>query len=226
MWCSFCATEEHFDAMTFEQARELLLHLKSGGTRNVILGGGEPFSWPHDVISIARLAHQEGFFVQIGTNAVELPSPLDQIPWIDRYVLPLESMDPKIHNQLRRYRERHHQIILSALAQLKAIPKSVTISTVVTQINKGGLKNIMEFLVAQHAEHVHAWHLYQLLPVGRGGSRGQSLQVPLEEYLELTEELKKWPGPRPFAIYRRQNMYESQQVRFFWYEGGVLRTKS
>ena len=73
MSCNFCITEDHFDAMSYAQASHLLDVLKQEGFQSVVLGGGEPFMWPGNVITLAEEAKGKGFIVQIGTNALALP---------------------------------------------------------------------------------------------------------------------------------------------------------
>ena len=227
MHCTFCITEDNFDAMTFAQGVVLLEWLHDEGVRTVVLGGGEPFDWPHNPISLAAEAKRLGFLVQIGTNGIAVPQGFERSDAVDRWVLPLESVEPESHNRMRLYRDRHHGIILDRLAALKRARKSVTISTVITEVNKTGVLDVAEFLRREHEEggHVHAWHLYQFIPIGRGGAvHGDSLKIAREEYEEIVEAMRAMD--LPFRVYRRADMYRSQTVDFFWYAGGGIRRGS
>lgn len=225
MHCTFCITEDNFNAMTFEQATDLLRILKRGGTvRSVVLGGGEPFDWPHDVMALGRWGRSLGLLMQVGTNGIALPKGFERLDAFDRYVLPLESIDPAPHNAMRLYRGRHHAIIMDRLESLRRARRSVTISTVVTQENVAHVGEVGRFLgeYAQRGGNVHAWHLYQFLPIGRGGAvHGEQLTLPPYAY-EAACSAAESLG-LPFRIYRRTDMYHSRTVDFFWMDRGAVR---
>ena len=227
MICTFCITEDNFNAMTQDQASGLLRTLKQEGFKNVIFGGGEPFQWPGDLMGLTQEAKQLGFLVQVGTNAVALPKDFQNIQTIDRYVLPLESATDTIHNKMRLYKNKHHQIIIDGLKRLQNAQKSVTLSTIVTRINKEGIQSLALFLKELDLlrPFVHAWHLYQFIPQGRGGSiNADTLWISDREYMKACEEVLSMK--LPFKVYRRQDMYRSKTVDFFWYEHGQLQRAS
>lgn len=227
MTCKFCITENAFSSMTFEQAVSLLKFLKEESISNVVFGGGEPFSWGHDLLKLAKEAKEMGFFVQVGTNGIALPNGFEFVESIDRYVLPLDSMDENKHNYLRRYKNRHHSIVIDRLEELKLAKKSVTISTVVTRQNLNQLKEIGLFLKEynQGFHQLHAWHLYQFMPEGREGRlNAPLLSIRSEDYHESCNELKQMD--LGFMIYKRTDMYRSKSVDFFWYLGSELKIGS
>jgi len=228
MHCTFCITENNFNAMTFEQAASLLARLSAGGTvRSVVLGGGEPFDWPHDVMALGRYGRSLGLLMQVGTNGIALPDGFEHLHAFDRYVLPLESIDPQPHNAMRLYRDRHHAIIMGRLESLRRVGKSITISTVVTQTNVDEVVEVGGFLskYANRGGNVHAWHLYQFLPIGRGGAvHGEQLALPQCAYEAVCRDAELLG--LPFPIYRRADMYHSRTVDFFWMDRGALRRGS
>ncbi len=229
MHCTFCVTEDNFDAMTFPQAIALLKHLKQIGVRSVVIGGGEPFDWQNgNLIEVAQAAHDLKFkTVQIGTNGINLPEGFENIEAITRYVIPIESAKPEPHNRMRLYRNHHHEIILDRLAKLKHAKKSVTLSTVITEVNKDTILELAEFLRAYHADsnHVHAWHLYQFIPIGRGGAlHAPELQIPEIAYQNIYESVQALT--LPFKTYRRTDMYASKTVDFFWYHKNQIQRGS
>ena len=224
MHCTFCVTEDNFTPMRFEQAVKLLDTLRDEGVRTVIFGGGEPTDWPGDLFALTRKAKAHGFTVQIGTNGINLPDDFETIESVDRWVLPIESVDSEMHNRMRLYKGRHHAIILERLAALKRARKGVTLSTVMTEVNKAGVLDLAQLLreYAAESNHVHAWHLYQFLPVGRGGAvHGADLEIPEEEYRGLVEQVMALD--LPFRVYRRSDMYQSQTVDFCWFEGDEMK---
>ena len=215
MTCTFCITEDSLPTMSFVQAVALLENLHEKGIRNVVFGGGEPFKWPFDLVALTRRAKAMGFLVQVGTNGIALPPRFESIKSIDRYVLPLDAASPAIHNGMRRFKERHHSIILERLETLKGAGKEVTIGTVVTRQNLLHLPDIADFLEGYQREggRIHAWHLYRFLPEGRGGSINASYHsISEEEYDLAIREIRS--RPLSFQTYKRKNMYRSKTVGF------------
>ncbi len=223
MLCTFCVTEDNFDVLSYDRAAALLEQIRAAGTRNVVLGGGEPFTWPHDLTKLAAHAKSLGFTVQVATNAIALPDNFEHLHAIDRYVLPLESADPGPHNELRRYRAQHHAIVRAALDRLAAAGKSVTISTVATSQNLAAIPALADFLDSHHRQHphLHAWHLYRFIPEGRGGAlHAGELSISAETYDELLADLRA--RDLPFRLYKRADMYQTQTVAFFSEQDGNL----
>jgi len=227
MSCRFCASEQNFSVMSFEQAAGLLRALRATSIDNVVLGGGEPFLWPHDLERLCGLAHQLGFLVQVCTNGVSLPEGFARIPTIDRYILPLESMDPGLHNGLRRHRNGHHELVLQRIESLASSRRELTVSTVVTRENVERLGEIADYLDATRRAGVaiHAWHLYRFLPIGRGGQQNaEGLDVPLRDFLRACARIQC--RDLGFPVYRRDDMLRSSSVEFFWLERGQLKVGS
>jgi len=228
MGCRFCASEAGFSTMDFDQALGLLLALRRRGVESVVFGGGEPSLWPHGLGRICGAAKRLGFLVQVCTNGVALPQGFERDPRVDRYILPLESADPAVHDRIRRRAGgSHHAIVLERLAALAGSGTEVTMSTVVTRDNVDGLEAIADLLARarRHGLSIHAWHLYRFLAVGRGGAaNAASLDVGRGEFLRTCAAVRRRdPG---FRIYRRDDMLRSSTVEFFWFEGERLRIGS
>jgi MoaA/NifB/PqqE/SkfB family radical SAM enzyme len=227
MTCTFCITEDGFASMTLEQAVETLKRLKAAGVGNVILGGGEPFFWPPGAMALAAEAKRMGLFVQAGTNGLAMPDGYASSADIDRYIIPLESVSARIHDSLRHSARGHHSVIQARMQELGRAGKSMTLSTVITRRNLDGMRGLGESLLEyqQRYGNLHAWHLYRLLPFGRGGSvNGERLDTGKEEYDRVCAELRgAFPGLR---IIKRPDMLNSESVGFFWIEGGALRCRA
>jgi len=227
MTCSFCASEEDFSVMSYAQAEELLHALRARSIRNVVFGGGEPFLWPHDLERLARLACDLGFLVQVCTNGASLPAGYERITSVDRYILPLESVDPAVHDGLRNHPAGHHRLVLNRIDGLAGSGRQLTVSTVVTRDNVDRLAEVGEFLTRSVARgvDVHAWHLYRFLPVGRRGAHNADrLAIPFNEFVGACAQARS--HTTPFRVYRRDNMLRSSSVEFFWYENGRLEIGS
>ncbi len=227
MTCSYCATENAIDSMTMEQGRRVLDTLEERSIASVVLGGGEPFAWEHDCLDLAAEAKARGFFVQVGTNGIDVPTDFDTTHCVDRYVFPLDGPDDASHNTVRIFRDGHFALVLDRLDALRRARKSVTVSTVITSCNIDELHRIRALLAdyRKNGGQLHAWHLYKFLPIGRGGrDNAEALTVTDRAYDAACSSVKETdPG---FAIYKRKDMRHSKSVDFFWFEAGVLRIGS
>ncbi len=224
MTCDFCVIEETFEAISYLDAIELIQDLKKNNYDTLILGGGEPTLWPHDVFKLAEFAKSLGFFVQIGTNATKLPEGFETSPYIDRWILPLESVNFDLHNDIRHFKNRHHQIMLTVLEKLKNENKSIIVSTVVTQKNKDELVLLMEFLKTYQLQggNIYAWNVYKLLPWGRSGEKNyKELYLEDQIFEDLIAQLKKNVNPLKLTV--RRNMYGSDRVDFFSSAHGLVK---
>jgi pyruvate-formate lyase-activating enzyme len=224
MTCNFCGAEDTFDTMSIQAATKLLEFIQSRSINNVVLGGGEPFTWPGDVVALSEKAKEMGFFVQVGTNGVDLPAGFESLQSMDRYILPLESIDPYVHNSMRFYKNKHHQTVIDCLLKLEAAKKQMTISTVVTRMNGRNLDEMALFLKEIHCRSglIHAWHLYKFLPEGRSGRKNApGLSLTDQEYQNICTPLKNMD--LGFPVYRRKDMYHSLEVDFFWMEKGEVK---
>lgn len=227
MWCTFCVSEDDFEPLRFDHALVLLDHLVGRGITTVVFGGGEPFEWKGDVVELAREAKSRGMTVQVGTNGVDLPRDFATLDCFDRWVLPLESSEAAVHQTLRRHRKGHHALILERLQELQQTGRSVSISTVLTAVNRDGLPELARFLRGYHSvsENVHAWHLYRFLPLGRGGARNAGeLSLPEASYLDAVAEVKRLR--LPFLVFQRADMYRSKSVEYFWSKDGHVHSGS
>ncbi len=224
MLCDFCITNDTIEEMSFNRARTLLKSLKQQSVSNVVFGGGEPFAWSNDVIALSKEAKQIGLTVQVGTNGIDLPQGFETVGSIDRYVLPLDSAEEKIHNGLRQYSGNHHALILSRLQKLRNAGKSVTLSTIFTRKNIEHIPDLIKFLQGFTTDKniIHAWHLYKFIPLGRGGGmRAAELAISNNEYLHTYRLIKS--ANLEFRIYKRVDMYHSKTVEFYWYENGRIQ---
>ncbi len=223
MSCSYCVTENSMSSMRYEQALHVLDEAARRRIGNVVLGGGEPFTWRPGAMRLAREAKRRGFVVQIGTNGAAPPPGYERAEAVDRYVLPLDAATASAHDALRHYPDGHHRVIVERLTRLREAGKSVTVSTVVTALNLGEMETLAYFLNAYAREggRLHAWHLYRFLPQGRGGARNAPrLRIGDATYEAACARAKA--AARGYAVFKRKDMQHSRTVDFFWHEGARL----
>ncbi len=224
MECDYCVIEENFSSFTPEAALQLLSELKDQNYTNIILGGGEPTLWKGNVFQLAQAAKAHGFFVQIGTNGIRLPQDFALNTDIDRWIIPLDSSRPEIHNQLRHFKNGHFHIIESVLKSLAQKGRDVYISSVITQSNKDHVREMIDYLNQYNdiTGNLKAWNLYRLLPFGRGGyTHFEKLKIPIEEFDQITQNVKL--AQKNFKVMIRRDMYDSSRVDFFTYHKGVVQ---
>lgn len=223
--CTFCISHNDFDVATPEQARALMEFLAAQGIESVVLGGGEPTLWPHDVNALAGHARNLGLVTQLNTHGAGVKENLGRYSNLDRFILPVESTRPEVHDNLRRGRLGHHAMVMELVDEMIDQDREMTFATVVTSENCGDVPGIADWIhgVLARGGRVHSWHLYNFLPEGRGGARklAEHLATPREDYLEACARAKG--AGLGFPVYRRDNMLKSSTVEFFWFEEGVLR---
>jgi len=222
--CRFCIAEARFDTVDLPTAKSVLTALAATSIESVVLGGGEPTLWPHDLNALARHGRAHGLIVQLNTHGGSLREKLDSYPEIDRFILPIESTDPAHHDDLRRGQDGHFQAVVAALESLIERQRQITFSTVVTSENHLEVPRIAAWIqrLESRGARIHAWHLYNFLPLGRAGAqrRAAALALPREDFLEACR-LAKSAG-LTCAVYRREDMMRSSSVEFFWFDGGVF----
>ncbi len=224
MRCLFCVTDNRLESMTPEHYTTTLDMLRQRGFDNIVLGGGEPFTWPHGLPLAARMAKERGFYVQVGTNGVRMPNEAAYPQWVDRYVLPLDAAIPAVHNQLRPLPSAdygHYELMMRRLEQMRRHERSVTVSTVISRANLDTLIQIGDYLADYVAcgARLHAWHLYRFIPEGRGGKPNAGrLGISDSEFNDAVAHARA--QHYPFTLFKRPNMRHSATVDFFWYEKG------
>jgi MoaA/NifB/PqqE/SkfB family radical SAM enzyme len=222
--CVFCISHDDFDVVKPEEARGLIDFLASQSVKSVVLGGGEPTLWPHDVNELARYASEAGLVTQLNTHGAGVRENLDKYSHVDRFILPVESTRSDVHDDLRRGLEGHHSMVMDLADELIARGRELTFATVVTSKNHMDVPAIASWIhgLLKRGAKVHSWHLYNFLPEGRGGARkiAEGLATTREQFLTACSSAKG--AGLGFPVYRRDNMLKSSTVEFFWFEEGEL----
>lgn len=225
MSCAFCGADAGFDPMEFGQALGLLKDLKARGLESVVLGGGEPLMWKHSPAELSAEARRLGLVVQIGSNGILAPADEAGLRAYDRWILPLESVTPGLHDRMRPTLEGSHFAGVTDLMQrLKKAGIEVTLSSLVSHENFDSLLEVGEHLsrYQAHGGRLHAWHLYRFLALGRAGVWNARRFSTAEGVFEGLGRLLKARHPA-MQIYLRPDMYHSRQVAFYWSQDGNLK---
>jgi MoaA/NifB/PqqE/SkfB family radical SAM enzyme len=222
--CTFCISHSDFDVIDFDRAAAFIDRVAESSIESLVLGGGEPLLWPNGLEALAEHARSRGMISQLNTHGGGLLKRLDGLASVDRIILPIESVQPDVHDNLRRGLVGHHKMVMETIEELIARDRVLTFATVVTSENYKGVGEIAGWMAALEGRgaRIHAWHLYNFLPEGRGGARklAEHLAVSREEFLSACSTAKN--AGLDCAVYRRDNMLRSSTVEFFWFEQGRL----
>lgn len=222
--CTFCISHNSFDVARPEAAAQLMEDLGRSSVDSVVLGGGEPTLWPHDLNQLALHARAQGLITQLNTHGGGVLQNLARYDAVDRFILPIESSRSAVHDNLRRGMAGHHAMVLELVEALIRDGRELTFATVVTSENHADVAELARWMreLEQRGARIHAWHLYNFLPEGRGGARdiAAHLATSRTDYLAACSAAKG--AGLSCAVYRRDNMLKSSTVEFFWFEGGEL----
>ncbi len=227
--CRFCVSEARFDAMTPETVSAVLHALAHAGVRNVVFGGGEPTLWEHDLAARCAEARALGHFVQVSTNGVALRDGFAGNGFahdarVDRWLLPLESADPAVHDALRG--PGHHALVLERLDALATGRREVTVTTVMTNANAAGAARLGALLcdLRENGLPLHAWHVYRFVAAGRGGGSADAAgALALDRSAWCAAVRSARASARGIPVFVRSDVRRSRTVEYVWQADGAIR---
>lgn len=224
MDCEFCINELTMQTFEKKDVSEIKKILEDENFESVIIGGGEPLLWKYGVFNFIDEIKHHNYLVQVGTNGILLEDNFHNKSEVNRLILPLESLNSETHNKMRPSKVNHHQIILKRIEKLQQKENSLTLSTVITERNKQDIFELAEYFRKFHEyghKPIHAWHLYQFVPTGRGGEFNKDiLLLNIQEYDQICNAIIKLN--LPFKVFKRRNMPQSKTVTFFWKENNTI----
>lgn len=225
MKCDYCVVEENYSVMPYKVATDLISDLGERGYASVVLGGGEPTVWPHDVFKLAEFSKKHNLKTQIASNAIHLPEDFAKNPHIDRWNISLDSSLQDIHDSHRHARKgSHFEIIKDRLQKFSQEKKEIYVSTVVTQSNIHSLTQMAYFLndYNQQSGNLKAWSIFKLLRLGRGPEvHLDRLMVEDEDFENAVREVIQIP--RNYKIRVRRNMYEQENVDYYFFRNNEVQ---
>jgi radical SAM protein with 4Fe4S-binding SPASM domain len=181
--CRASATSEPDPAeLTLQEGFDLLDQLKQGGTRMVILSGGEALFRP-DVFEIAQQGTFLGLRMTLATNGSlvtrETAAKIRQAG-IVRVSVSLDGVTAEVHDNFRGL-PGAFDMALQAIEHLRAAGVPVQINTTVAAANISQMGLFPAFIRSIGAM---AWHVFFLVPTGRG----QHLPAArIREYRDMLE---------------------------------------
>lgn len=184
----------HDGELTTEECRKVLDDIKAFASPTIILTGGEPLL-REDIFDIIDYGNSLGLRLVMAINGSLLTEERARKlkeGGIKRVSLSLDGKDAEHHDRFRGV-EGSFQSVMEATALLKAVDLPYQINTTVTRLNMGDLEDIYRQVKDLGAV---AWHVFLLVPVGRGeGLKGEELSALMYEdvlhWLYVVEEKKE-----------------------------------
>lgn len=171
------------DELTTHEGFALLDELSRGGTRLVILSGGEALA-RHDVFELASYGTSLGLRMTLATNG-SLVTPLVALKikesGIARVSVSLDGITSDIHDTFRGL-PGAFDMALSGIRILVENGVPVQVNTTVAAMNISQMKQFPGFLKTLR---VVAWHVFFLVPTGRGENVEPA---KIRQYHEMLED--------------------------------------
>jgi putative heme d1 biosynthesis radical SAM protein NirJ2 len=187
--CKHCyrdAGTKSENELSLEEARSLLREIKLAGFKILVLSGGEPLL-REDIFEITSYARELNLRVVLGTNGTlitrEVAERLKETG-VARIGVSLDSKDPKLHDGFRGINGSFRKV-LEGIDALKQVGLEFQIHTTVTKYNYKEIHSLIDFVIDLGAK---AYHIFFLIPTGRGGKETHNIISP-EEYYELISKI-------------------------------------
>ena len=168
--CVHCRAEAQLEPskeeLSFEEAKALIDNIASFSSPILILTGGEPLL-RKDVYDIAEYGTKKGLKVVLATNGTlvtqEIAEKLKK-SGIKRFTISIDGATKETHDKFRGVKGAFERA-LHGIEILKNAGISSQIGTTVTKRNVDELEDILKLVLKLK---VDAWHVFLLVPTGRG----------------------------------------------------------
>ncbi len=185
--CRASATAEPMPGeLTTDEGLSLLREVSAAGTRMVILSGGEALM-RQDVYDLARYGTSLGMRMTLATNgSLVTPEVAVRIreSGIVRVSVSLDGVTPDMHDRFRG-REGAFDLAISGIRNLIKEGVPVQVNTTVAAMNVSQMEAFPAFL---ETLGVMAWHVFFLVPTGRGHDMEPAT---VKEYRSMLEDFHR-----------------------------------
>jgi AdoMet-dependent heme synthase len=170
----------HDNELSLDECRKIVDDIASFAAPTIILTGGEPLL-RDDIFDIARYIREKGLRAVIAVNGTlvteEVARKLKEAG-IMRVSMSLDGKNEESHDSFRRV-EGSFDSVMRAAKIFNSVNLPFQINTTVTKLNVDSLGDIYDLVRAMGAV---AWHVFLLVPVGRGeGLKGEELNAAMYE---------------------------------------------
>ena len=166
--------------LTTAECKNVIDSIASFASPTIILTGGEPLL-REDIFEIIDYGRQKGLRLVIAVNGTLVDEPIAQRlrdSGIMRVSMSLDGKDAKSHDTFRGV-SGSFASVMNASKIFNKVGLPFQINTTVTRLNVDDLGEIYELVKSLGAV---AWHVFLLVPVGRGeGLKGEELNAGMYE---------------------------------------------
>jgi len=175
--CSYCyGPSRDTTELSLEQIARAFDVLFAGGTRALVVTGGEPLV-RKDIVEVLRLAKRAGFRLALQTNGLLLPQRSGVLELVDWLCMPLDGSCRAIVEEVRGSPDGFDCVlrVLEGLPRSGSSTPRIKIGTVVVRANLQDLPNIARLLSSYR---VDVWKCHEVRPRGKAAKGYDSLHVP------------------------------------------------
>jgi putative heme d1 biosynthesis radical SAM protein NirJ2 len=187
--CRHCyrdAGKKEGDELSLEEAKSLLEEIELAGFKIVVLSGGEPLL-REDIFEIISYGKKLGLRIVLGTNGTlitrEVAKKLKEAG-LARVGVSLDSRNPAVHDAFRGV-EGSFRKVLEGIDALGEVGLEFQVHTTVAKYNYKEIESLIDFVINLGAK---AYHVFFLVPAGRGREVTQNIISP-EEYYALISKI-------------------------------------
>ncbi len=181
----------HTGELTTDECKQIIDGILAFSSPTVILTGGEPLM-REDIFDIIEYGNQKGLRLVIATNGTLLDREKAlrlKADDIKRVSMSIDGQDREAHDSFRGI-EGSFDAVTKAAATLSEVGLPFQINTTVTRMNADDLGAIYALVKSLG---VVAWHIFLLVPVGRGEVlKGEELNAKMyEDVLEWLYQIER-----------------------------------
>ena len=193
--CKHCyrdAGKKEENELSLKEAKLLLDEIKLAGFKIVILSGGEPLL-REDIYEIIGYAGSIGLRPVLGSNGTLITKQVAKKlkeAGLARAGISLDSGKPEIHDEFRGVKGSFEKV-LNAIEALKEADLEFQIHTTATKYNFNEIDPLIDFVSNSGAK---AYHIFFLVPTGRGKEESQNVLSPDEYYRLISDILDRQNG--------------------------------
>ncbi|MHB8111389.1 MAG: radical SAM protein [Syntrophorhabdaceae bacterium] len=181
----------HTGELSTEECRTIIDNILTFSSPTVILTGGEPLLRP-DIFEIIEYGREKGLRLVIAVNGTLVTQEVARRmkdSGIQRVSLSIDGKDPLGHDEFRKVAGAFDAVI-GASEIFRRINLPFQVNTTVTSLNVQDIDGVYSLTKSLGAV---AWHIFLLVPVGRGkGLKGKELSAKhYEDVLHHLRDIEK-----------------------------------
>ena len=192
--CIHCRATAGMEApegeLTLDEYKALTDNVASFASPIIILTGGEPLLRP-DLFEIADYVTGKGLRAAFSTNGTlvteEVAKRLKEVG-VNASSISIDGSTAAIHDDFRQ-QPGAFDASIAGMRLLKAAGLKVQVNTSLTCRNLHDLEPIHDLVTKLGAD---AWHVFMLVPTGRGGEAGAAELITADDYERTLNRIYEW----------------------------------